>query len=136
MNIFERAARAKLRFPSAVGDLTTEQLFDLPLQAKGGRPDLDTVARDAYLELKEIGEISFVADTQADPKKANAELRLELVKHVIQSKKDAAAAATKTAENRQRKAKLLAALASKEESEFQSMSKEDIEKEIAALGGG
>lgn len=132
MNIFERAARAKLRYPSSVGALTTEQLFDLPLTAKGDRVDLDKVAREVYHELKSLEEGSFV-DIKPDPRKTDLELRLEIVKHVIAAKLEAKAAAEKALEKAERKRKLLGALASKEESELAGMSKEDIEKEIAQL---
>ncbi len=132
MSIFEKAARAKLRFPSTVGDLTPEQLWDLPLQSRGDRPDLDTLARDAYTQLKEIGEISFV-DDRPDPRKAELELQLEIVKHVIESKKADWAVAAKAAENAERKRKLLAALSAKEEGELAGMSREEIEAEIAKI---
>lgn len=136
MNIFERASRAKLRFPSSVGDLTSEQLWDLPLTAtKGSRPDLDGVARAVlHTELKSIEEGSFV-NVAPDPRKTELELKLEIVKHVIASKLADAAAAAKRTETAERKRKLLAALASKEEQALSGMTKEQLEAEIAALGG-
>ena len=132
MNIFERASRASLRFASVVGDLTTEQLWDLPLTAKGDRPDLDKLARAVNGELKSIEEGSFV-NLKPDPRKTDLELRLDILKHVIQSKLDAKAVAEKAAENAERKRKLLSALASKEEAELVGMTKEQIEGEIAKL---
>lgn len=132
MNIFERAVRAKLRFASSVGDLTTEQLWDLPLIAKGERPDLDKLARFVNSGLKSLEEGSFVNVTP-DPRKTEAELRLDILKHVIASKLSDKAAAEKAAENAERKRKLLAALASKEEAELVGMTKEQIEAEIAKL---
>jgi hypothetical protein len=135
MNIFERASRAKLRFPSSVGDLTSEQLWDLPLTAtKGSRPDLDGVARAVHTELKSIEEGSFV-NVAPDPRKTELELKLEIVKHVIANKLADAAAAAKRTETAERKRKLLAALASKEEQALSGMTKEQLEAEIAALGG-
>lgn len=132
MNIFERAARNQLRFDSSVGLLTTEQLWDLPLTAKGERPDLDKLARAVNSELKSIEEGSFV-NLKPDPRKIELELRLDILKHVIQSKLDAKAAAEKAAENAERKRKLLSALATKEEAQLVGMSKEQIEAEIAKL---
>ena len=132
MNIFERASRASLRFASVVGDLTTEQLWDLPLTAKGDRPDLDKLARAVNGELKSIEEGSFV-NLKPDPRKTDLELRLDILKHVIQSKLDAKAVAEKAAENAERKRKLVSALASKEEAELVGMTKEQIEGEIAKL---
>lgn len=134
MNIFERAAREKLRFESPIGDLTAEQLWDLPLTSKSERPNLDSMARGVFAELKSLEEGSFV-DIKPDPRKTAMELRLEILKHVIASSLEAKAAAEKASENAERKRKLLAALASKEEAELTGMSKEEIEAEIAKLDG-
>lgn len=132
MDIFERACRCKLRFASPVGDLTTEQMWDLPLTSKGERPNLDGLARAVFSELKSLEEGSFVTLTP-DPRKVEMELRLDILKHVIAAKLDAKAAAEKLAENAERKRKLLSALASKEEAELVGMSKDQIEAEIAKL---
>jgi hypothetical protein len=132
MNIFERASRAKLRFSSSVGELTTENLWDLPLTAKGDRPNLDTLARAVHSELKDLDEVSFV-NVKPDPRKSDLELRLEILKHVIEAKMTAKAAAEKAAENAERKRKLLAALDAKQEQELVGMSKDQIEAEIAKL---
>ena len=133
MNIFERASRGKLRFGSTIGQLSTEQLWDLPLTSKGDRPNLDAMARGVFHELKGLEEASFV-EGKPDPRKADLELRLELLKHVIAVKLELKAAAEKAAENAERKRKLLNALAAKDESLLQGMTKEQIEAEIAKLG--
>lgn len=135
MDIFERASRTQLRFSSSVGDLTTEQLWCLPLTAKGEKVDLDKLARATHKELKERDEVSFV-DTKPDPRKTELELRLEILKHVIESKLADKAAAEKAAQTAERKRKLMAALASREEADLSGMTREQIEAEIAALGSG
>lgn len=132
MNMFEKASREKLRFISSIGELTTEQLWDLPLTSRSERPNLDALARAVYSELKSLEEGSFV-EIKPDPRKTAMELRLDILKHVIAAKLEAKAAAEKVAENAERKRKLLAALASKEEAELTGMSKEQIEAEIAKL---
>lgn len=132
MNIFEKAARTKLRFDSTVGLLTVENLFDLPLTGKGGRPDLDVLARGVHSELKSLEEGSFV-QLKPDPRKASLELKLDILKHVIAAKLEAQAAAEKAAENAERKRKLLSALAHKEEAELTGLTREQIEAEIAKL---
>ena len=66
MDIFEKAAREKLRFDSPIGDLTTEQLWDLPLtSANIQRPSLDFMARAVSRELRDFGEESFDSKTKA-----------------------------------------------------------------------
>jgi hypothetical protein len=133
MNIFERASRAKLRFASDVGGLTTEQLWDLPLTSTSAvRPDLDKLARATNTELKSLDEGSFVKTTP-DPRKVLLELQLDILKHVIDAKLVAKAANEKAAETAERKHKLLSALANKEEEALSGMSKEEIEAEIAKL---
>ena len=133
MNIFERASRGKLRFASPVGELTTEQLWDLPLTATGNRPNLDALARAVFAELKGLDEGSFVTQ-KPDPRRADMELRLDLLKHVIAAKLEAKAAAEKAVADAERKRKLLNALASKEEAQLAGLTKEEIEAEIAKLG--
>lgn len=138
MNIFERASRKKLRFSSTRGDLTTEQLWDLPLQANAKSSgataaDLDKLARAVNTELKSIEEGSFVALTP-DPRKIDLELRLEILKHIIKSKLSDRAAAEERVAIAERKRKLYAALEAKEESELVGKSRADILAEIERLG--
>jgi hypothetical protein len=132
MNIFEQASRMKLRFPSSVGDLTTENLWELQLTARGSQPDLDKVARAVHSQLRTLQEGSFV-NLNPDPRVAELELKLEIAKHVIASKLADAEAAQKALELTDRKRRLLAALASKQDAELLSMSREEIEAEIAKL---
>lgn len=134
MNIFEKASRVKLRFESTIGLLVAEQLWDLPLSARGDRPDLDKLARATHFELKSIDEGSFVSLTP-DPRRTELELQLDILKHVIAAKLDAKAAAEKATENAERKRKLLAALAHREEADLAGKTREEIEAEIAKLDG-
>jgi hypothetical protein len=132
MSIFEQASRQALRFDSPVGDLTTEQLWDLPLTSKTGRPHLDGLARALHSELKSLEEISFI-DTKPDPRKAGLELRFAIVKHIIDVKlaeRDTAKKAVEDAEKRQR---LMAALAAKQDAALTTMSEDEIKAELAKL---
>lgn len=133
MNIFERAARAKLRFDSTVGLLTVEDLFDLPLTSRGSNPDLDKVARVVNAELRSITEDSFV-ETKPDPRKTELALKLEIAKHVIAIKQAQAAAAENAATRAARRERLLEVLASKETEELKGMTREQIAAELASLG--
>lgn len=132
MNIFEHASRTKLRFSSIVGELTTEQLWDLQLTSKGGRANLDAIARAVHAELKGLEEVSFV-ECKPDPRKDELELELEILKHIIAVKLAERDEADKAATKAQRRAKLLDALASKENDELVGMSKDDILAELNSL---
>lgn len=136
MDKFELASRNKLRFPSPVGELTTEQLWDLPLLApslqRARAGDLDTVARTINANLKAVTEESFVS-VKPNPAKAAYELQLEIVKHIIAVKQEEAAKAKDRAEKAEKRRKLLDALAQKEEQELGAKSKDEILKELADL---
>lgn len=132
MNIFERATRAKLRFSTKVGELATEHLFDLPLTSRT-KENLDRLARQVHSELKDMDEVSFV-DTRPDPLKTELELKLEILKHIIESKLKDREAAEKAAETAERKRLLTEALVNKQGEAVNQMSEEDIKKELAALG--
>ena len=83
-DIYKYAAQNGLRFPSDRGELTAEDLFDLPLSARSGF-DLDNVAKAVNNELKACGEESFVS-TAINPKKKPLEVALDIVKDVIATK--------------------------------------------------
>lgn len=133
MNIFEQASRQKLRFASAKGELTVEQLWDLPLTAKG-QFDLDFLARTINRELKAQAEESFVT-TRANPAKAKLELALELVKHVIAAKIEEANAARKARDNKAERDRLLSILGQKEDAALLELTPEQIRARLAELEG-
>lgn len=136
-NLFELASRQKLRFSSAKGDLTVEQLWDLPLiitsPTRDVKADLDTLARSINHELKAQAEESFVV-TKANPAKDRLELALELVKHIIGVKLAEAEQAKKALENRAERQKLLAILGQKEDAALAELTPEQIKARLAALG--
>jgi hypothetical protein len=124
-----------LRFPSSIGDLTVEALWQLPLLAKPGssKVDLDTIARACNAELREIGDVTFVKTDKPDPQVANLTMKLDVLKRIIEVKEAEKDAAEKAAVNAERKRKLLAALTAKEEAALVGMSAAEIEAEIAKL---
>lgn len=132
MNIFEQAARTRLRFASVRGLLTTEDLFSLPLVSKSDF-DLNTVAKQVHAELKAAGEENFV-ETVANPERTRPELSMEIVKHVIAAKQAENKAKLEAAGRAAEKAKLLALLDKKQDAALEGLSEEDIRKKIAELG--
>lgn len=138
MNIFELATRQKLRFASAKGDLTTEQLWDLPLlissPTRDVKVDLDTLARSINHELKAQAEESFVS-TKANPLKAQLELKLEIIKYIIADRLAAAEKAKKASDNRAERERLMDVLKRKQDQELENLSPEEIQKRLDALDG-
>lgn len=133
-DMYKFAAQNRLRFPSVRGDLTVEQLFQLPLKAQNGA-DLDSVARAISNQLKSVSEESFVEDPTSDPKKTALVMSLDVVKDVI---------ATKQAENRAALArqnrtiernKILDAISAKQDKALTESSLDDLKKKLAELDG-
>jgi hypothetical protein len=131
MNIFEYATRNKLRFASARGELTVEQLWEVPLRSRDDF-NLNAVAKAAHKAWKDITEDSFVEMTKT-PEHARRESALALVQYVIEVKLAEEAAAKKRAENRVEKEKLLAILAEKQDGKLSALSEKQLKERIAAL---
>lgn len=130
-NIFELASIHRLRFPSAKGDLTTEDLWILPLTSGNGF-NLDNVARAVNSQLTAQAEESFVNST-VNPAKTRLELALEVVKHIIAIKlADQEAARTKAANLAQRD-KLISILADKQDAALKDLTPDELVKRIAGL---
>ena len=133
MNIFEQATRQALRFSSNRGELSTEQLWDLPLTSRQGF-DLDSVAKEVNQRLKSVTEESFVVKT-TNPEKDSLELKLEVLKHIIAAKQSEADARRNAAERAAERQKLYDILAEKQDSALKDLSVEDIQKRLAELQG-
>lgn len=133
-NLFEYATRNKIRFASTRGELTVEQLWDVPLRSKNGDHfDLNSVAQRANAALKEIDAENFVETTRTAAHTV-CELRLEIVKYVIETKLAEEETAKKRAENKLEKEKLLRILAEKQDGKLSALSEKELQKRIEALG--
>ncbi len=125
MSIFEKASKAKLRFATNKGLLTTEDLWDLSLES------LDTIAIATDKALETSGKKSFIG--KKDTTNTITKLQMEILEHIIEVKiaeKDARA--TRAAKQAQI-SKLKEALMEDENKELLSMSKEDKLKMLADL---
>ena len=131
MNIFEQATRRAIRFESAKGDLSVEQLWDLPLQSRN-QFDLDTVAKTVNRQLNAVTEESFVS-VRENPAKETLSLKLELVKHIISVKLQEAEEARNRANKASEKEKLLRLLDEKQNEALRALTPEEIQERLKAL---
>lgn len=127
MDLFVLAARKKFRFATSRGQVTVEDLWEMSLTSRDDF-NLDNVA----INLDEQ------VDTKSFVKRRSAEgnvnqQKLEIVKFIIETKIVESEAAELAAMNKQKKDKLLAILASKEEQKLAGLSEEEIRAEIAKL---
>jgi hypothetical protein len=130
-NLLLIALSTAMRFPSARGLITTEDLFGMPLTATNGF-SLDAVAKSVNSALKSLGEESFVNRGDTAQQNGLNEM-LNVVKLVIDFRQEQNAVALAKREKRARRAKLLEALENRENTELASMSKEDILKQLEEL---
>lgn len=130
-NVFEFATRYKLRFTSIRGELSVEQLWDVPLRSRDDF-NLNVIAKAANKALKEISEESFV-ETNKTFEHTRREAALEVVKHVIDVKVSEDKAAEARATKKQEKEKLLGILAEKQAGKLSELSEKELQKRIAAL---
>ena len=130
-DIFEYATRNKLRFASTRGDLSVEQLWDVPLRSKDDF-NLNVVAKTVNKALKDASEDNFVETTRSSLQ-VKLEFALEAVQHVIEVKLDDERAAKKRAENKLEREKLLAILVEKQDGKLSELSENELKKRIEAL---
>lgn len=130
--MFEKASRLKIRFSSKKGLLTTEDLWSLPLKSTSSQQvDLDEVAKAVHLELKESEEISFVAPVTAS--NSATQLMMDIVKHIIAVKLVERDAAQKLRETKEKKEKIMEAIARKQDESLANSSIEDLQRMLDTL---
>ena len=128
--MFERASKEAVRFDSSKGELSTEDLWNLPLTSQRGI-SLDSIAKVIYKKLKEGAEISFV-DEKSDAD-SELELKMSIVKYIIEFKKDEAKSRKSAANKKVQKEQLIEALAKKRKGSIEEMSEAALLKAIEDL---
>lgn len=132
MSVFLTATREKFRFPSVKGDLSTEQLWDLPLTSRTGF-DLDTVAKAINTDLRSLSEESFVDSGANSPQRQNLTAKLDLIKEVIAVKKKEASDATARQAKAAMRKRLAEAIQAKKDAQLDTLSIEELEAQYAQL---
>lgn len=130
-NIFEQASRQKLRFETNKGMLSTDDLWNLPLQSTRGTLNLDDIARGINAKIKDSTVESFVSKTtQASETES---LRLDIVKRVIEVKIAEAEEKKNKVEAAEQKKRLLEALSNKKAESLNNMTEAQIQAELDKL---
>jgi hypothetical protein len=129
--MFEKLSRMKARFDSPQGNLTIEDLWDIPLVGNKNKANLDDIARGLSKQVKESETESFVVK----PPKSNEDdlVKFEAVKHVIAVRLAENEAAKIRTENKHKKQQLLQLIAQKENESLAGQSIEDLRKMVEEL---
>ncbi len=131
VNMFEIAARKKLRFESTKGDLTAEQLWEAPLRGASGF-NLDQIARAADRKVKSLTEESFV-ENRSSKASIRAELCLDIIKYVIETRLAEDEAKLARADKLKQKEKIVTILAEKEDDDLKKMTTKQLKEKMASL---
>jgi hypothetical protein len=127
--VFEKASRLKLRFDTARGLVSADDLWDLPLLGSGA--SLDNIARSISREIKENEEESFVVqNVRGDGIDV---LALGIVKHVIKIRLEEASAKEKEVEVKVKKERIMAILADKQDDALKGKSEDELKTLLDGL---
>ena len=129
LNIFEYAAKNKLRFATERGLLTAEDLFDINLSNQAG-PSLDKIAISLDDELSKT-EKSFVK--KVTPQNKELQIKLDIVKHVISVKQDQEEAKVAAAARATQRRILQEAIAKKKLEAIDNADLASLEAELAKI---
>jgi hypothetical protein len=127
--MFEKASRLHLRFTTALGNLSVEDLWELPLIHH--LESLDTIAKDLNRAIKELGEESFV-ETKSDMD-AVLNLKFDIVKHIIAVKLAENEASRNALERKAKKEKIMAIIADKQDDELKGKGIDELKELFNSL---
>lgn len=119
MENFKLSSQQKLRFQTAKGQLTTEQLWDLSLE------ELDALAVSLENEHKESGKKSFLTKTTVRDKAAK--LRFDVVLEILHTKVEEDQAASEAREIKEHNKKIIALIADKQDESLKGKTVKQLE---------
>lgn len=128
--MFEKAVRLKLRFDTDKGQISCEDLWDLPLTSKRG-VSLDSIAVSYYQKLRDNANISFVDNnTKTDE---GDKLCFDIVRYVIEVKKKEAQDRQNEKQSAEKRQRILEALAKKKDEKLGQSSIEELERMLSEI---
>lgn len=129
-NIFEQANRNKLRFPSVVGNLTVEDLWDLPLES-AKRESLKNLATKLQVQIDSQPATAldfFETTSTVDPK---LQLQFDIIKHIVITKMDENKAKSTAKAKESKRAHIESIIREKEDAALREQSIEELKASIS-----
>ncbi|MFG6378325.1 MAG: hypothetical protein K1W19_08430 [Lachnospiraceae bacterium] len=124
-NIFEYAARNKVRFPYK-GLVSVEDLWDLPAT------ELDKIFKTLNSQAKQAQEESLL-NTKSKEDEA-IEIQIAVVKHIVSVKLEERNKREKALENKAKKQKIMEIMAAKKDEALQNSPIDELQKMLDELG--
>ena len=133
MDIFAYATRNKLRFETDKGNLTVEDIWDLPLTAPEGQLSIDVVGKASAKAVKDNdGNEDFVV-TERTKDESSLTIRLKILEYIRDHKVDYANRAEKAAMSKAKKQQILEVIKKKKDEDLESKGIDELEKMLDEL---
>ena len=123
-NMFEVAARSKVRFPFK-GLISVEDLYDLSVE------NLDGIFKVLNAQVKQTKEESLLNTRSKQDEELT--LKVEIVKYVVKTKLEEETARLHAKEQREKKQKIMEIMATKQDVDLQNKSLEELSKMLDEL---
>lgn len=132
--IFAIASRKKVRFNTAKGALTVEDLWDLPLSSSSDKAvSLDAIAVSLHNQLLSTpSRVSFV-NTTTTAGDDETQLKFDVVMYVLNVRKEEQDKRLIEAANKTKRQNILALIQQKENAALSEMSLDDLRKMVENL---
>jgi hypothetical protein len=132
-NIFLRASRLRLRFGSPNGQLSVEDIWDIPLSTtRSNKASLENIGAPLLARQRELAEgASIFAETTPSPEKTKVDLQVAILREVAQIRQAENKAKTQAAAKASEKARLEQLIREREGNELPL---DELKKQLAELG--
>ena len=121
---FEMASRGKFRFPYK-GNVSVEDLWDLSVT------DLDSIYKVLNSQVKQAKEESLLATKSKEDEILSA--KIDVVKYIVSVKVEEDNARLKAKETREKKQKIMAVLAEKQDNDLRNKSTDELMKMLEEM---
>ena len=133
-NVFEIAAKNKYRFKTQSGNLTVEDLFDLPIKSDTNKLNLYSIAKSLAKGLGETDN-ELLSSIFNESVKVNTDTKnmFDIVQRVVEIKREENEKRATKAKNKADKERLLEILAKKQDQSLESLTEEQILAKLKEL---
>lgn len=132
--LFILASRNKYRFQSDVGQLTVEDLWDLPTTSQRSEAlTLSLLAQNINAKIKPTEGLEWLETYRETAEQEELKNKLAIIKHIVETRREEAAARQEAESKAQLLAKLKAERSRRKEQNLMDQSDEDLAKLIAEL---
>lgn len=128
MELFAQAVKKGITFKTERGNLNPQDVWQLPLAGNNGF-NLDTLSRQVLKKVRAVEEESLVTEVKVS---TEDELRLEILKFIIEDKQAEKDAAKNAAETKAKREQLKELIAKKQNQAQEDKSLEELQEELQA----